>query len=1722
APVWVKFHHVPIVAYSKVGLSLISTQVGKPITLDSYTSNMCVSSWGRSTYARVLIEVSAKNDLKDELVVAIPVGKDRGHTLATISIEYEWKPPRCSTCLVFAHTSDNCPTLHKETPVAPNKDNDDGFTVVQKKKSGESSKKNDVMQPNLNSATDNHTKVNKSKVNITTTNSFRALSDNEDTEHNTSILINEDSDDEEVDEELIMDDRSGKKIEAKGASTPITEACVDDIEVLDVQNSGLQFTWNQKPKGADGILKKLDGIMANMDFISCFMGAHAIFKPYRNSDHSPSLLCIPTATVTKPKPFKFFNILTKHIRFLEVVHNHWNNDISGFLMFRVVKKLKWQADVSNVLNDTNLFNTCLDEQAALNMLLKELNHTIIALIPKVKSHLRVNDYRPISCCNVLFKCISKIIANRIKQSLKSLVSPNQSAFVPGRCISDNILLTQELMHNYHLDRGSPRCAFKVDIQKAYDTVDWNFLRQVEEHAPKVLMTIDGIRWDWSYMANEKENHALVADDEVPTEFALMSKEKWPKDNYTHKSMTPRAILLKPGTTPIVGNPQNNIDDKGYWDNGCSRHMTGNISYLSDYEPYDGGYVSYRHGGGKITGKGIIKTGKLEFENVYFVKELKYNLFSVSQIYDNKNSVLFTDFECLVLEKDFKLNDDTNVLLRTPRQHNMYSINLNNINPYKNLTCLVVKALVDESMLWHRRLGHLNFKTMNKLVRNNLVKGLPSKCFENDHTCVAYLKGKQHNASCKTKLVNSVSKTLHTLHMDLFGRTSVSSLNHKWYCLVVTDDFSRFTWTFFLRNKDETSSILRNFISKIENLKDLKVKIIRTPQQNRVAKRRNRTLIEAARTMLADAKLPVTFWVEAVNTSCYVQNKVLVNKSQNKTPWKFDAKGDEGYFFRYSLSSKAFRVFNKRTTKVKENLHVDFLKNKLIEKGDGPNWLFDIDTLTNSMNYVPVVVVGTSSTNISGTKDVASQAVKKDVSYLRYIALLNWFHEAHMETSNDTIRNSDAQDDSQKEQDCNADVLESSGISNPTGTLKVPSVNQVEPVVSLTVESEILTEEPKKIFDALKDPSCVEAMQQELLQFKIQNVWVLVDCPKGVRPIGMKWVLKNKKDEMGIVIRNKARLVAQGYTQEEGIDYEEPLGFQDPEFPKRVYKVEKAIEFEALIHDKFQMSAMGELTFFLGLQVLQKKDGIFLLQDKYVGDILKKFGYLDLRSMIGSLMYLTASRPDIMFVVCACARHQVTPKECHLYAVKRTFRYLKGHPKLGLWYPKESPFNLVAYSDSDYGGATQDRKSTTRDYSSANQVGQASSLPEKNMLKNVNIKLTVDFLEASHIRYALTISPTIYVSHIRQFWSTARIETTDQETKIIATVDGKPRTISESSLRRHLKLNDKEGISSLPDAELFENLSPMGYNILPSQRKLTKRAIRIAQSKALSPYADGTASLLRDGRHREAFHTVSSLDAGQDRENIAKTSTMSHESSPRVPYLDADKGNKIKDQDIEISGLKARVKSLMDKDKRRKEPIQEDAPITGGIIDIGEESRADKSTEKGSNDTEEMVNVLSSMEAANILSSRGTAFLTANVSVADVFPTAGVPTVSESFPTVSAIFTTASVATPYTRRSRGITIRSLRPIRIPIISAKDKGKEKVTKTEVLKKKKLQEQIDAQVAREMEEEFARKNQRSNEVIAKHLSEYEQAEADLSVEEEIKLINSKDQLWTYHQAFMPDPLD
>ncbi|GJZ36054.1 putative ribonuclease H-like domain-containing protein [Tanacetum coccineum] len=463
-----------------------------------------------------------------------------------------------------------------------------------------------------------------------------------------------------------------------------------------------------------------------------------------------------------------------------------------------------------------------------------------------------------------------------------------------------------------------------------------------------------------------------------------------------------------------GNPEEDLKDYAIIDSGCSGSMTGDKDKLSDFKEFKGGYVAFGNDskGGRISGKGTIKTSCLDFEKVSYVEELKFNLLSVSQICDKKHNVLFTDKECLILSPKFKFVDEDLVILRAPRKNDVYSLDLKNIIPSGGITCLVAKATEDEAVLWHRRLGHVNFKNINKLVKGNLVRGLPSKTFKLDHSCLACRKGKQHRASCKKIEERTVREPLELLHMDLFGPVSVESVNRKKYCLVVTDDCSKFSWVFFLAYKDETYDMLHDLIVGLENKLRHKVKTIRcdhgtefknqlmnefcakkgikreysiarTPQQNGVAERKNRTLIEAARTMLADSLLPIQFWAEAVNTACYVLNRVLVTKPQMKTPYeilmgrspnisfmrpfgcpltilntldhlgKFDGKSEEGYLLGYSTNSKGFRVYNRVTRKVQDCLHVNFLENQENQKGKGPDWMFDLDLLTPSMNYIPV-------------------------------------------------------------------------------------------------------------------------------------------------------------------------------------------------------------------------------------------------------------------------------------------------------------------------------------------------------------------------------------------------------------------------------------------------------------------------------------------------------------------------------------------------------------------------------------------------------------------------------------------------------------------------------------------------------------------------------------------------------------------------------------------------
>ncbi|GJR65401.1 putative ribonuclease H-like domain-containing protein [Tanacetum coccineum] len=335
----------------------------------------------------------------------------------------------------------------------------------------------------------------------------------------------------------------------------------------------------------------------------------------------------------------------------------------------------------------------------------------------------------------------------------------------------------------------------------------------------------------------KTSFSYFGGDKVKTAVKTSAGCSWSSSRYVWKKNTKnnggsnnnnRLQSKDPLGRPKPGNPHKLTEDLGIVDSGCSRSMTGNRHRLENFQEFKGGNVTFGGGEGKITGKGTIRTAKLDFENVLYVKELQhFNLFSVSQICDKKNRVLFTETECLVLTKDFKLPDETQVLLKVPRKHNLYSFNLEDLAPQGDLACLLAKATLDESTQWHRRLGHVNFKNMNKLVKGNLVRGLPPKLFQNDHTCVACNKGKQHKVSYKAKTaVSSFSEPLQMLHMDLFGPTSVRSISHKFYCLVITDAFSRFSWVFFLAKKDETVGILKEFIKLVENQLNKKVKVIR--------------------------------------------------------------------------------------------------------------------------------------------------------------------------------------------------------------------------------------------------------------------------------------------------------------------------------------------------------------------------------------------------------------------------------------------------------------------------------------------------------------------------------------------------------------------------------------------------------------------------------------------------------------------------------------------------------------------------------------------------------------------------------------------------------------------------------------------------------------------------------------------------------------------------------
>nr|GEV31114.1 hypothetical protein [Tanacetum cinerariifolium] len=796
----------------------------------------------------------------------------------------------------------------------------------------------------------------------------------------------------------------------------------------------------------------------------------------------------------------------------------------------------------------------------------------------------------------------------------------------------------------------------------------NYRRPAYQDASKALVTIDGEAVDWfGHVEDDTQNFVMMAysssnssfDNEVQScsktcaeSYARLKKlydEQRDKLSVASVEITAYTLALKRPQQVVIGetkeihgikssnttvdqglekdDPHKALKNKGIIDSGCSSN-------------------------GRITGKGKIKAGMLDFEDVYYVEELKhYNLFPVSQLCDKKNKVLFTDTDCLVLSPNFKFPDENQ-------------------------------------------------------------------------------KGKQHKASCKAKTVSSVNQSLEILHMDLFRPTSVRSINHKTYCLFITDGFSR---------SDNGTEFKNHDLIELCGLKRIKREYsnAKTLQQNGVAEKKNRTLSEAAGTMLADLFYLLHFGQRQLILlvmfligpfGCHV---TILNTIDQLG--KFDGKSDSGFLVGYSLNSKDFRVYNLETKRVEENLHVNFLENKPNVAGKGHAWMFDLDYLTNSMNYEPVSLENQANKSAgpkeanhnAGTEANDDQdANSKEINlYDEHFVLPVWFaYSTSVKSSRDKIRKNEkpvsqveqffqeelkklkrqekeANNAAKKEatyetRDVNTNSINLLNVvSTPVSVVgSLRDLNDVEPSYSDDLSMPHFEDiyaslmEPKKISQALEDKSWVDAMQEEFLQFQIQKAWVLVDLPFGKKAIGTKWVYRNKKDERGFVVRNKAGLVAQGHRKEEGIDYDEvfapvarieairiflafasymgfivyqidvksaflygtineevyvtqPPRFIDPKFPNKVYKVVKSL------YGLHQVPKACVKTASTPIET-QKP----LVKDEEAADV-DVYLY---RSMIGSLMYLTASRPDIVFAACACSRFQVTPRTSHLQAVNRIF------------------------------------------------------------------------------------------------------------------------------------------------------------------------------------------------------------------------------------------------------------------------------------------------------------------------------------------------------------------------------------------------------------------------------------------------------------------------------------
>ncbi|GJR26941.1 retrovirus-related pol polyprotein from transposon TNT 1-94 [Tanacetum coccineum] len=652
-------------------------------------------------------------------------------------------------------------------------------------------------------------------------------------------------------------------------------------------------------------------------------------------------------------------------------------------------------------------------------------------------------------------------------------------------------------------------------------------------------------------------------------------------------------------------------------------MTGDRSRLRNFVNMFIGTVQFGNDHfGAIMGYGDYVIGDSVISRVYYVEGLGHNLFSVGQFCDSDLEVAFRKHTCFVRDLD---GVD---LIKGSRGTNLYTISVEDMMRSSPI-CLLSKASKNKSWLWHRRLNHLNFGTLNDLARKDLVRGLPRLKFEKDHLCSACQLGKSRKATHKPKTINTIMEVLHTLHMDLCGPLRVQSINGKKYILVIVDDYSRFTWVKFLRSKDETPAFVINLLKQLQVGLNKTVRFVRTdngtefvnkdltdyyesvgithektvprtPQQNGVVERRNRTLVEAARTMLIFSKAPLFLWAEAVATACYTQNRSLIHTLHDKTPYelvhdkkpdlsflrvfgalcyptndsedlgKLKAKADIGFFVGYAPNRKGYRIYNKRTRQIMETIHVTFdeLTGQTApvhsSPGPAPNLLtpgpISSGLVPNPPPAAPYVPPTNKELEIlfqpmfdeyftpPGDRQVPTiNAVQVPVNLTGPSVSISCDQDApsgsHLTSSSDH-QSSSVHHGVAAEQSFEVNPF-SAADPEPFVNVFAPDSNSEASSSGLATDAlwcfynSVLSKvEPKNFNSAVTEDCWFQAMQDEIHEFDRLDVWELVPPPDCAMIIALKWIYKVKLDEYGDVLKNKARLVAKGYRQEEGLDFEE--------------------------------------------------------------------------------------------------------------------------------------------------------------------------------------------------------------------------------------------------------------------------------------------------------------------------------------------------------------------------------------------------------------------------------------------------------------------------------------------------------------------------------------------------------------------------------------------------------